>query len=570
MTARYIIVSGGDQERRSRIARRFAAVMGFTAEPVGSGIAVTGPAMRLSSNGPLVIGQMFDSANQVEFGCFAGGAGEAVADEVVRRFWGRYIVLWPAGPDRLCVLREPMGALPCYYRSIDGLTLVASDLELIEAAVDAPRVLRWPEIARILGAGDLRSPETGITDVHELPAGHVLTIDRDHTAVRQVWDPWRHVQAKSEASFEEQANVLRTLIEMVISALGRAHPTAIATISGGLDSSIVALSLNGIVDSLTCVTAATLDPSGDERDYARIVADAAQAFLRERLLDTNAVDLSRSQVEHLPRPTGRPFFQAVSTFVSEVASETGASAVFNGTGGDNVFCFLQSVTPVLDQLCVGSPLGAIRTAIDVADLTNASYADVCLATAKRLLPGSHTYQWRTKRRFLTPCQEEEASAFAHPWLRPSVAARPGQLAHLAMLLRVQKYLEPWHPGDAFDVINPLLAQPIVEHCLSIPSWQWCRGGVDRAVARAAFADVLPPAVVQRTWKGGPDSFISMLIERNRSVLRTRLIEGNLASRGWLDIAAITNVLDDPRPPGAGEALRLLALSDAEAWIERYR
>src|SRR3546814_984119 len=74
---------------------------------------------------------------------------------------------------------------------------------------------------------------------------------------------------------------------------------------------------------------------------------------------------------------------------------------------------------------------------------------------------------------------------------------PGKAAHVAMLARAQKSIELYPRADAPPQIVPLLSQPVVELCLSIPTWQWVHGGRDRAVARAAFAGILPDLLVER-------------------------------------------------------------------------
>src|SRR3546814_18425449 len=68
-------------------------------------------------------------------------------------------------------------------------------------------------------------------------------------------------------------------------------------------------------------------------------------------------------------------------------------------------------------------------------------------------------------------------------------------------------IELYPRSTAAPQITPLLSQPIVELCLSIPTWQWVRGGRDRAVARAAVADLLPALIAQRRTKGGPTGFL---------------------------------------------------------------
>src|SRR3546814_15687375 len=68
-------------------------------------------------------------------------------------------------------------------------------------------------------------------------------------------------------------------------------------------------------------------------------------------------------------------------------------------------------------------------------------------------------------------------------------------------------IELYPRSTAAPQITPLLSQPIVELCLSIPTWQWVRGGRDRAVARAAVADLLPALIAQRRTKGGQTGFL---------------------------------------------------------------
>lgn len=114
-------------------------------------------------------------------------------------------------------------------------------------------------------------------------------------------------------------------------------------------------------------------------------------------------------------------------------------------------------------------------------------------------------------------------------------------------------------------MNPLLSQPIVETCLSIPSWQWRAGGRDRAVARAAFANSLPAMVLDRKVKGTPDPFCGAIIRHKRQELRERLLDGQLAAHGLVDSGAIEDALRADRATSSAENVRLLELVNAEAW-----
>src|SRR3546814_18441863 len=71
-------------------------------------------------------------------------------------------------------------------------------------------------------------------------------------------------------------------------------------------------------------------------------------------------------------------------------------------------------------------------------------------------------------------------------------------------------------------------------CLSIPTWQWVRGGRDRAVARAAVADLLPALIAQRRTKGGPPGFLRRVLNARADDAIRMLVDGRLIAGGEFD------------------------------------
>src|SRR3546814_5825518 len=99
-----------------------------------------------------------------------------------------------------------------------------------------------------------------------------------------------------------------------------------------------------------------------------------------------------------------------------------------------------------------------------------------------------------------------------------------------MLARAQKSIELYLRADAPPQIVPLLSQPVVELCLSIPTWQWVHGGRGRAVARAAVAGILPDLLVERTTKGSPSGFVRRVYAAQGNAAREMLTDGKLVDR----------------------------------------
>jgi asparagine synthase (glutamine-hydrolysing) len=156
----------------------------------------------------------------------------------------------------------------------------------------------------------------------------------------------------------------------------------------------------------------------------------------------------------------------------------------------------------------------------------------------------------------------------HSWLDAPSGALPGKAAHIASILRVQPNLEASR-GYHLPVLSPLMSQPILEACLSIPSWEWRAGGRDRSLARRAFANELPRTILERRVKGGPTGFSAKLLDHFRLPIRDLLLGGRLAANRIIDPLRIAEVLREDAPVNHPERLRILELVNAEAWIDHW-
>lgn len=403
MTARFVILAEGPDAQRRAVATTITREtrLPIVAE-LPKALVVADQAIRLGGPGaPIAIGRLFTHEGEDCALANASCLDRLQAPEaIVANAWGGYLILFDDGERGFRLMRDPSGTQPCYYRRAADKLVVASDLQLLDIATEPSRDLDWIEIARLLVETDLRGPKTALANTSELMPGVLLTVRGNAMDISQCWSPWDHARHRQDVTASEPEAGLRQRVSTVIAALARPHDRAMATISGGLDSSIVALTLASHTD-LTCLTMATLDPSGDERRYARLVAEAAASVYQEHFLDAGALDLRRSQASHLPRPIGRPFLMPMIQAFEQGLRTTGATAVFNGTGGDNVFSFLQSATPAADRLRSEGVIAAAATVGDIAKLTGASFPQVAAAAIRRAMQGKLLRPWRRDRRFVT-------------------------------------------------------------------------------------------------------------------------------------------------------------------------
>jgi asparagine synthase (glutamine-hydrolysing) len=489
-----------------------------------------------------------------------------------RAWWGGYVAIL-TGIDRIDILRAPMGDLPCLYTSSPKGLFAGSDLELLAAAGAPLTGISWTSLARHLLAPDIRRAETCLEGVRDLCGGERLSATNHECKIETVWSPWDCAQPDRQVSDPVEAmRRLRGAIEHSVDMLASGRDEMLLLLSGGLDSSIVAAAMAKVDARVTAVNLVADDATSDERRYARAVADAFGFRLIERVRHIADVDLTRSEAARLPCPTARSFTQATSAITRQLAAQTDVTGIFNGGGGDNVFCSLRSVRPATDCLLAAEPAGAFwSTARTIASLAQTSVATVAIRAWLKKWRKDRIYRWLADTRFLSgDALALVGTRVDHPWLDAPETALPGKAAHVALIAQAQGVSEGADVAEFPPTFSPLLSQPVVEACVAVPTWLWFGSDRDRALARRTFDDRLPDHVIWRRSKGSPDGFIAAIFEAHRPLIRTMLLDGVLTRAGLLNVQQVAAALDDPRPPIGHAHLRLLGLVDAEVWAGNWR
>jgi asparagine synthase (glutamine-hydrolysing) len=483
-------------------------------------------------------------------------------------FWGDYVTVRGEGLT-LKVMRDPSGTLPCVFAVAEGRLYLASDVALLASALGWIPAVDWEQLARLLYIDELPEERTALTGVRELLAGHMLVFADSQAVASPIWSPWDHVAPDVEPTPEE----LKQCVRRCVAAVAAPFEPVLVGVSGGLDSSIMTACLSQSGVPTHPLTISTSDAHGDEAEFAQILCDHLGLPLIRKSYCLEDVDINRSCVEHLARPGGRAQLQAYDAAVRAASGQTGATVFLSGVGGDNVFNYTNSARPLVDlYLRRGLGTHLLTTLRDICRLTGCSVHQAigqALAVPRGADPCK--YRWRTDGRFLHPGRLAQLSRSppSHPWLVGPSNCLPGRAAHIAMLLRAQHYIDGPDRLGHVTFLQPLLAQPIVEMCLGVPSWRAIAGGRDRAVARQAFAGSLPPALIERRGKGGPDGFAHQILRDALPDVRERLLGGVLAAQRILDLPALDAALREEHLAGGLDYVRILLLLDTEAWARHW-
>lgn len=506
----------------------------------------------------VLVGRLFDRASGTSRTALPSAPDLEAA--VLRDCWGPFVLV--AGDEvSHSILRDPSGAIPVYYGSADGLEIYGSDSAMLGIAWPEPFRPDLDTVREWLSFPFLRTARTGAAGISELIPGMSRRVDPAGTRLVQCWSPIEVAKAPVTSCFREAAALLRETILMTVAAVASGEESLVLRLSGGLDSSIVAAAAAEAGARCTAVTFATRSTDGDERRYARLVASRFGMEVRE--IAEADIDLSFRAASDPFRPPPSPLLQPLRRAFAAAAA--GAGMVLDGAGGDNVFASLNSGAPALDALRDGGLAQAIRTLHDLAAVHGCTFWTAARAAARRWKRGTPP-PWPGDRTFLGAGALVDSGH--HPWLDGRGTIAEGSADHIRTLTGIHHFFSDPRRGEPYS-LHPLIAQPVLEACLRLPSWLWVAGGRDRAVARAAFRGLVPDAILDRRSKGSLESmFLREYMER-RSELRELLCRGCLAAEGIIEREAVSRQLDEPSIPKGTSYIRILEIAGAEQWLRSF-
>ena len=506
---------------------------------------------------------------------------------LVSEFWGSYVAFL-ADPERKSshVLRGPMSDIKCFHATYGPLHLFFSNLDDLANLSLIPLTVNWGCIRAQAACADFIGRQTAICEVSALEGGESIEALEEKVVRTFYWHPCDVAKSSNIRDFNTAASAVGRTTNMCVQSWAARYGRIVHTLSGGLDSSVSVSCVRKSLQrqNMLCVNYFTEDPIGDERGYARDVAEYVDVELRE-IKREPSVDLG---IFKQCVKTAWPMldFSGYAQYRNEIglAKEFGALAIFTGEFGDNVFEQGAGADGAADYVRrFGIGPGLLNIAIECALRRNFSIWHVL---RRAIVDGlsrqnsghfkSHSYLERELRipvSELTLLRPEaladvqvSAERFMHPWLDRIETISPAKYMMIYGLYAMGSHEPPFASADDLPFVAPLGSQPLVEVCLQVPTCFCIRNGLDRAVVRSAFSRELPQSVINRTTKGTPEPWTRDVLRRNQAFLKEFLLEGLLVSQGVLDPkrveAALSNEVTGSRV-FVGDVVEQLYI---EAWL----
>lgn len=490
--------------------------------------------------------------------------------KLVARFWGRYVGLRFGANSRLSsILRDPSGALECIAWTHQGLTIVGSDApEWLVHRLRPPWRINVERLSQALLDPFMSSGPLLLDGPVAIDPGTVQPFPLGSPA-RSIWRP-ADIALRSldrPPPLEDAAASVRSAIDEAVAGLAGVSTPVAAEVSGGLDSSLVASSLTRRPDVAVSLwlSAYGSTPESDERAYVAALAEAlaivptcvphATGAMTEAWLERASRGL-RPGVNALDRPHDMDWAARLR--------EAGVMALMTGKGGDSIL-LQRSTTDVFTDLWLARGWRALL-ARDVPRLAAENEISVwsMVRTARRHRPGDTRLPVRDEG-FLV----SRHPPAAHPWLAGCEAFGPAKTLQIAGVLDSVSRHGPSMLTETVDVRHPMCAQPVIEACLAIPTPLLTHGGRDRGLARHAFRERLPTAILERRSKGDMTRIYARMILENLAILRPWLLDGRLAALGVLDRDAADRLLTRESLIWRGSYSTIIVAAAFEGWVRAW-
>lgn len=237
---------------------------------------------------------------------------------------------------RLLLARDHLGMKPLYWTANSRRLAFASELQALKILPDFDPSPDLRALDQYLQLQYIPAPLTGYRQVKKLPPATVLRVDFDGRVhePRRFWSlAYAPQQGLDAGQWEERA-------EAVIEESVRAHLVSDvpfgACLSGGVDSTLVAHKMSGVLDAPVATFSIDFQEADfSEAAYSRLAAQRLGTTHHARTVRARALELLPSLVRHFGEPFGDS--SAVAAWHVFETARQHVTMVLTGDGGDEAF-----------------------------------------------------------------------------------------------------------------------------------------------------------------------------------------------------------------------------------------
>ncbi len=510
------------------------------------------------------------------------------------------IALWDARQQQLTLVRDRIGVKPIYYYYKDGRFIFASEIKAILQHPGVTPDIDEKSLYHYLTFLTTPAPNTLFRDIQKLPAGHMLSLQRDGTLnIRQYWDALPPERIDERSDEEHKADILRLLRDSIRKRMMSDVPFGVF-LSGGVDSSAnVALMSEQMSRPVETFTVGFSDAEYlNELDSARRIAKDFQTNHHEVIISEKEMqDFLPGLVYHQDEPIADPVCVPLY-YVSRLARDSGTIVVQVGEGSDEIFSGYENYVRHLRiyenfwRHAEALPVALRRAVSGIA-------RPALEATGSKRLPielmrrlgadeplfwgGVVVYDETFKARVLSKQLRQRMRGSSSlevvgSYLDHIERERPksdflARMTYLELKLRLPELLlmrvDKITMATSVEARVPFLDHHLVEYALALPRSLKVEGASGKHILKRALEEVLPRDLLYNRKRG----FGAPVREWFRNGLGewfdSHVMNSTMRRRDLLDYTFVQRLFDEHRSKKRDWGFHLWALLNLSLWYERW-
>jgi len=494
------------------------------------------------------------------------------------------LAVWNDATRTLVLARDRLGVKPLYYALLPDGLIFASELKAMFEHPGIARELDMEALSAYLTHDWVPAPRSIVKAVRKLPPGHRLVYAQGEARVERWWDV-RYDGAEPVVEVQAAAR-LGAVLDLAV----RQHMLADAPLgvflSGGLDSSVVAMFARRHANRLRTFSLGFDDRSFDEAKYARRVAAILDTEHHEDVLGANAaLDL----VENLGDLVDEPLADAsiLPTYLLSRFARKTITVALSGDGGDEVFGGYPTYQAHrVAQAWARIPRTARTLARAAVDRVGLDFrlkrfmagADLGLDLRHAVWRGSFTPV--EQRELLTPgalARLPSGPSYAE-WERLTAAAPAGPWLHRVLYLDLKGYLaesvlqklDRASMACSLQVRVPLVDRRVVDVAAAMPAEMKLRGFTTKHVLKWLVRHRLPADIVRRPQRAFGVPLARWFRTELRPLVHEVCDESALRRAGLVNADVVATLVRQHVRGEADHSRKLFTLLVLLLWLRRHR
>jgi asparagine synthase (glutamine-hydrolysing) len=500
---------------------------------------------------------------------------------------------WDVRDRSLLLARDRFGKKPLYYAPLGGPdapdgVVFASELRAVlqHPRVRAERAIDPAAVAQYLVHEAVPAPRSILANVRKLPAGSFARwTERDGLRVERWYAPKYGVRLTGD--HRELADELRRRVSRAVARRLVADVPVGVFLSGGLDSSFLTACAVETHPRVKTFSIGFEDPSFDESEHARVVAQHLGTDHHTELLSPTAlVDLVVPTLDQMDEPHSDSSILP-TTLLARLARQH-VTVALGGDGGDETLAGYPTFVADEALRFVPESASAAWLAGRMARLAPASDANFSLGfKLRQVSQGLASRGAERHARWLAAIDPDALGGLLGPTLQPGLT-RALDAAHACAVetrsdfdAATAFYLSVYLGEGVLQKVDratmrvslearaPLLDTEVVEFCLALAPEHRIRRGVTKRIMRTALAGMVPASIIERPKKGFGAPVGQWLRGPLREMLTDTLSPARLARGGWFNPAPVTRLVDEHLSGRHDHRKALYTLLVLEHWRARW-